>query len=143
MIEQGVVVAVFDKAIDVLCTRVGIVVRAYMDKLPLWKHEFSMEDAKPSLILHWQQETPSSSAAGGDNLDTELKQLTKQFEKKWQVKKEMSEQPSNLPDDAIKQVLTVFASVSVELHVDRQQPTKILGTLSHPNAAESVPSLQL
>jgi len=143
--EQGVIVAVFDKAVDILCTRVGITVRAYMDKLPLWKHEFSMEDTKPTLILNWQNGESSSSAEGGgeDNLNKELKELTTQLEKKWQIKKELNEQPDKLPDDAVKQVLTVFATVSVVLHVDRQLPTKIIGTLSHPITTESVPSLQL
>ena len=72
-----------DKAVDVLCTRVGIVKRVYCDKLSIVKHDFTMEELKPKITLYWEDESQKTD----ENLDERITNLTKKFEEKWAMQK--------------------------------------------------------
>ncbi|XP_066911214.1 DIS3-like exonuclease 2 [Clytia hemisphaerica] len=137
LMEKGVVVGVLDKAVDVLCTRVGNVVRAYMDKLPLIKYQFTTSDGKPKLALYWFPEDLDSSEKP-KNINEEIAKLTERFEKKWEAQKEQSDA---IPEDALKQELCLFSEVNILLKVERDLPTKILGILAHPKN-ENTPLLE-
>lgn len=133
LVEKGVVVGILDQAVDILCTRIGMVQRVYCDKLSLFRHEFKMVDLKPQMTLHWIEETTD------ENVDQKLKKLTKRFERNWaqgrngneKDPKEREELPP-VPDDAMTQTLQMFAPVDVVLKVERQSPTKILAFLRSP-----------
>ena len=123
LVEKGVVVGVLDKAVTVLCTRVGTVVRAYMDKLPLLKFDFSTNSGKPVLSLFWLAEDTEEKKETGD----ELKMITEELEKC-----KMDDQRP-LPKQVIKQEISLFCNVNILLKVEKHSPTKIIGILSHPN----------
>ena len=50
LLERGVVIGVLDKALDVLVLRLGIVKRAYMDKLP---EDVQFSAARSSITIDW------------------------------------------------------------------------------------------
>ena len=125
LVEKGVIVAVLDKAVDVLCTRAGTVVRAYMDKLPLLKFEFSTNNGKPVLSMYWYAEDMQNEEKKETNIEDEMKRVTEQLSN-------MSSDEQSLPSQVIKQELSLFCNVDIMLKVEKHAPTKILGILAHP-----------
>jgi len=134
--EKGVIVGILDKAIDVLCTRLGVVKRVYCDKLSLYTHKFQMEALKPRLTLYWQDEAKLKDLS----VDDKLELLTKKFESKWAMQKNQHNDEDTeieIPDDAKEQILTLFTPVNVVLAVERNAPTKMKVILKSPFDDES------
>ena len=140
LVEKGVIVAVLDKAVDVLCTRVGTTVRAYMDKIPILKYDFSTNSGKPVLSLYWHEENVESEEkkeTGG--IEDEMKRITEELSK---ISPTDNSGDQSLPEHVIKQELSLFTNVNVMLKVEKQSPTKILGILAHPKN-DTTPMLDL
>jgi len=128
--EKGVIVAVLDKAVDVWCTRVGTLVRAYMDKIPLLKYDFSTNNGKPVLSLYWHEKSEQIEEMKETSIEDEIKRITEELSKMSPA--DVSGDQS-LPKHVIKQELSLFTNVNVMLKVEKHLPTKILGILAHPN----------
>ncbi|XP_065666029.1 DIS3-like exonuclease 2 [Hydra vulgaris] len=128
--EKGVVVAVLDKSIDVLCIRLGVVKRVYCDKLLLSGHKYEYNILKPKLTLFWKKNEDLPNG----NIDEKLENLKKQFEAKWALQEKLANSPiiMEIPDDAIKQELEMFSPVEVILSVDPKFPTRIDVVLKNP-----------
>ena len=139
LVEKGVIVAVLDKAVDVWCTRVGIIVRAYMDKIPLLKYDFSTNNGKPMLSLYWHEEIEPIEEMKETSNDDKMKRITEELSKMSPA--DLSGDQS-LPKYVIKQELSLFKDVNVMLKVEKDHPTKILGILAHPND-DVTPKLEL
>ena len=128
--EKGVVVGVLDKAVDILCTKLGIVKRVHCDKLLLAGHKYENDLLKPKLILFWKkyEELPL------ENICEKLESLRKEFEAKWALQDKLTNSPisTEIPEDAIKQELQMFTPVEVILSVDPKSPTRIDVLLKNP-----------
>ena len=139
--EKGVVVGVLDKAVDVLCKRLGIVNRVYCDKLSLYKHDYKVTDLKQELTLYWQD--PNKRDGTEKSLDEKLKDITEKFERDWAREKkkktgELQHEIEPIPEGVVVQSLKMFSPVDVVLGVDRDTPTKINALIKSPFESDSV-----
>lgn len=140
--EKGVVVGILNRAVDVLCTRLGVVNRVYIDQLSLLKHDFNNEENEqtPRMTLHWIDDSKTQEGS----LDDKLAALTQQFEKKWQAQKEETEDNPNANEsEVITQELTIFTPVNLVLSVKDDSPTKIIASLTNPHKVDDNPQLGL
>ena len=128
--EKGVVVGILDKAVDVLCVRIGIVKRVYCEQLSLYKYEHEIELLKPRLTLYWRDDKKIQKENETKDLKERIAALTVQFEKKWATQN--GENEDEVPDDAIAQTLTMFSPVDVCLSVQRNAPTKLSALIKSP-----------
>ena len=128
--EKGVVVGILDKAVDVLCVRIGIVKRVYCEQLSLYKYEHEIELLKPRLTLYWRDDKKIQKENETKDLKGRIAALTVQFEKKWATQN--GENEDEVPDDAIAQTLTMFSPVDVCLSVQRNAPTKLSALIKSP-----------
>ena len=134
--EKGVVVGILDKSIDVLSIRLGTVNRVYCDQLSLSKHDYRLDEVNSHMTLYWQDNSDTKKGT----LDERLAALTKQFEQRWQNKREPDESSTNIPEEkdagntesTIKQELTIFSPVDLILSVKPNAPTKILASILNP-----------
>ncbi|XP_065665379.1 DIS3-like exonuclease 2 [Hydra vulgaris] len=109
--EKGVVVAVLNNRVDVLCTRLGFVKRVYYQDLPC-KHTYELDEKmRPKLSLKWTKDDKKVFEIDEDNLIIEQSEVSVQH-------------------------LQMFASVDVILKVDKNYPTKATLVLKNPFAGK-------
>ena len=111
--EKGVIVAVLNNRVDILCTRLGLMKRVYYQDLKLCEHKYELDDKmRPILTLHWREENQK-----GDEFYDNQKSQRSEINNKVQQ-------------------LQMFSPVEVVLSVEKNHPTKVLLTLKNPLAEE-------
>lgn len=64
MVEQGMVIGVLNRSVDVMVLRLGVIKRVYTDKLPLSDIEFEKdENGVPYLTLNWDGEGTNANVS--------------------------------------------------------------------------------